>query len=91
MTPPDPQARFLVAIGQAATSLLGRDHPLALAVEDVGNDPTPAKAGAAHDLLATLPGPEHDRVVAEAHRIMREDLAAIWAFLPGAAQSGGLH
>lgn len=84
MTPPDPETRFLAALAQAAAVELGADHPLARATTD-GRD-----ALLAQEQLAALPEATRERLLAAAHRLMREDLAAIWSFLPGAAQSGGM-
>ncbi|GHC19654.1 hypothetical protein GCM10007291_18030 [Gemmobacter nanjingensis] len=84
MTPPDPETRFLAALAQAAAVELGADHPLASGTTD-GRD-----ALLAQEQLAALPDATRERLLAAAHRLMREDLAAIWSFLPGAAQSGGM-
>ncbi|PTX49383.1 hypothetical protein IQ03_02044 [Gemmobacter caeni] len=84
MTPPDPETRFLAALAQAAAVELGADHPLASGTTD-GRD-----ALLAQEQLAALPEATRERLLAAAHRLMREDLAAIWSFLPGAVQSGGM-
>lgn len=77
----DPESRFLAAIARAAAQFLGVDHPLAQAVQ----------GAAVQEQLAALDEGLRVQVLAAAHREMREDLAAIWDFLPGAAASGGVH
>lgn len=86
-----PETGFLSAIGHAATARLGADHPLARAAAEALDSKTPAKSAHVHELLAQLGEADRDALLAEAHRWMREDLAAIWAWLPHAAQSGGMH
>lgn len=86
---PDPETRFLTAIARAAREHLGAEHPLTLVAGDT--EAGPRMAAGVQELLATLEDPVREQILGAAHRIMREDIAAIWDFLPGAAQSGGLH
>ncbi len=74
-----PEARLLAALARAAETLFGAGHPVAVAADG-------AAQRAAFD---AAPAADRDRILAEAHRLMREDLAAIWSFLPGA--SGQVH
>lgn len=92
MQTPSPETRYLVAIGHAAAAELGADHPLACAADEAAKGGAPAKEAArVHELLAALDESMRERLLARAHREMREDIAAIWSFLPGAAQSGGMQ
>lgn len=91
MQPSSPEGRFLAAIGRAATARLGADHPLALAAREALEQQSPARAARVHEVLAGLSEAEREELLSAAHREMREDLAAIWGFLPGAAQSGRMH
>lgn len=84
----DPEARFLAAIAEAAARQLGADHPLAVAAREAA---TPAAGVGVQGLLAELDEASRDRILAAAHKAMREDVQAIWNHLPGAAQSGGMH
>lgn len=79
----DPRLRLNAALARAAADQLGGGHPIVLAAEAGGE----GLQAALDDLSAA----ERDRLLAAAHRLMREDLSAIWSFLPGAAQSGGKH
>ncbi|WP_151719703.1 hypothetical protein [Gemmobacter serpentinus] len=81
MQQPDPETRFLAAIGRAARALLGADHPLVGAMG----------AAAVQEQLAALDEGRRVQILAAAHREMREDLAAIWGFLPGASAAGVVH
>lgn len=80
----DPHARFMDAVAIAATEHLGQDHPLRAAAIKAATDPAPEHGSAVHATLDALPGDSRDVILAQAHRIMREDLAAIWSHLPGA-------
>jgi chaperone required for assembly of F1-ATPase len=84
----DPEARFLAAIAEAAARQLGTDHPLALAAREAA---TSAAGAGVQGLLAELDAASRDRILAAAHKAMREDVQAIWRHLPGAARSGGMH
>lgn len=84
----DPETRFLAALAEAAAAELGADHPLTLAARAPQR---PAQAARVHELLAEQDEALRERILAAAHRTMREDIAAICGLLPGAAQSGGIH
>ncbi|AGT10903.1 hypothetical protein [Paracoccus aminophilus] len=86
-----PELRFLRAVADAATAHLGADHALSLAADAARDGARPEKAAEVHEALAALDDATREAVLALAHRAMREDLAAIWSFLPGAAQAGGRH
>ncbi|VDC32268.1 hypothetical protein [Pseudogemmobacter humi] len=87
----DPATRFLAAVGHAAAAQLGQDHPLAMAAREAAKTGAPGQGARVHELLAGLDDAARDRILAAAHREMREDIAAVWGLLPGAAQSGGMH
>lgn len=89
MTKLDPETRFLAAIGRAAEARLGAGHPLAVAAKK--RDQSPEDTARVHELLAALSEADRDRLLAEAHREMRQDIAAIWDLLPGGARSGTVH
>lgn len=91
MQTPNPETRFLAAISRAAVAEFGAGHPLAVAAKAAAEDGMPADAARAQELLAGLEDDIRERLLAFAHREMREDVAAIWGLLPGAAQSGGMH
>lgn len=76
---PDPDGRFRSALRQTAATLFGADHPVAQATT----------AEALQAAVAALPEAERDRLMSATHRHMREDFAAIRAFLPGG--TGTLH
>lgn len=91
MQPPSPETRFLAAISRAATAEFGADHPLAKSAAAALDSGTFADAARAQELLAALEESVRERLLAFAHREMREDVSAIWNLLPGAARSGGIH
>ena len=79
----DPRVRLNAALARAAADQLGEAHPVALAAEEGGDGLQAALDG--------LSDAERDRLLAAAHRLMREDLGAVWSFLPGPAQSDRKH
>ncbi|WP_157971058.1 hypothetical protein [Pseudogemmobacter bohemicus] len=91
MQTPSPETRFLAAIGRAALAEFGAGHPLALATKAAAEGGSPADAARVQEILAGLEDGVRERLLAFAHREMREDIAAIWGLLPGAAQPGGMH
>lgn len=84
-----PEARFLAALHAACDAVVGPDHPATQACAEAWRDPRPARAANAQDLVTMLEPEARDRVLAETHRRMREDLSAIRALLPGGARPGG--
>lgn len=84
-------ARFLAALAAQAEAALGADHPMARAAAMAAESPGPQQAAALQSALDGLSDPMRDVVMQATHRQLREDLGAIWAQLPGAAQSGGMH
>jgi len=88
---PNPETRFLTALAQAATQELGEAHPLTRAAITAADDPTPEPGLAVRQALDLLPADIRDRLLAQTHKTMREDISAIWSLLPGAAQAGGMH
>lgn len=80
---PDPEARFLAALVRVAGDLFGQNHPVAAAAPDDGS--------AVHAALDAMPEADRDRLLAGVHRLMREDIAAIWSFLPAAGPKGTMH
>ena len=91
MQAPSPETRFLAAISRAAAAEFGADHPLAKAAIAAVDGGRFADAARAQELLAALEESVRERLLAFAHREMREDVAAIWGLLPGAKRSGGMH
>ncbi len=79
----DPRLRLNAALARAAADQWGEAHPVVLAAAEDG-----AGLQAALDELSAA---ERDRLLAAAHRLMREDVSAVWSFLPGPAQSGRKH
>lgn len=78
-----PETRFFAALAAALVARLGDEHACAkLAAAAASGDP--AAVAETQRALAALPEAERDAVLAEAHRRLREDVAAIWDFLPGA-------
>ncbi len=78
-----PETRFFAALAAALVAQLGDEHACAkLAAAAAGGDP--AAVAETQRALAALPEAERDAVLAETHRRLREDVAAIWDFLPGA-------
>lgn len=83
--PVDP---FLAILRDVIIDRLGVEHALAgeagaaLAAPGTGAE---ARFRAALEALAA---PERDAILAEVHRRMREDLAAIWEHLPGRRAGG---
>lgn len=86
-----PETRFLIALAGAAETRLGAAHPLTAAARAAQEGGDPAGAARAHEALAALSEELRDQLLAATHRKMREDIAAIWGLLPGAAQSGGMQ
>lgn len=84
----DSETRFLAAISRAAAAELGHDHPLALAAREAAS-----LGDGVHvqELLVTLNEAARDRILAAAHKEMREDIQAIWSHLPGTAQGDTIH
>lgn len=79
----DPRLRLNAAIARAAAETLGAEHPLVLAAQAGEEDWRAA--------LEALAPEERDRILAAAHRLMREDVAAVWSFLSGPAPSRAKH
>lgn len=69
---PDADTRLADALVRAAAEVLGKDHAICRAEGQV-----------LQAALHQLPQAERDQILSRAHRLMREDIAAIWSFLPG--------
>lgn len=79
-----PETRFFAALAAALAARLGPFDPCTqLAEAAAGGDP--AAVAEIQRALAALPDADRDAVLSETHRRLREDVAAIWDFLPGAA------
>lgn len=78
---PDADKRLADALVRAASEVLGRDHAICRAE---GGD-------ALRAAVQELPDAERDLVLARAHRLMREDIAAVWSFLPGGGALGTMQ
>lgn len=87
----DPHARFMDAVATAATEHLGKDHPLCAAALKAATDPAPEHGVAVQSQLDALSFECRDAILAQAHKIMREDLAAIWSHLPAASPDDTMH
>lgn len=89
--PLDPRLALFRSIVAIFTARGAAEHPLAIAAEAACDSPTPAAQQAFQTALEAMEITERDVLLAEAHRRMREDMAEIWRFLPGAGLGGGLH
>ncbi len=87
----DPHTRFMDAVAAAATEHLGQDHPLRAAALKAAADPAPEHGSAVHAELDALTPESRDTILAQSHRTMREDLAAIWSHLPNASPDDIMH
>ena len=87
----DPHARFMDAVAAAATKHLGQDHPLRATALKAATDPAPEHGSTVHTELDALAPETRDAILAQAHRIMREDLVAIWSHLPNASPDDTMH
>ena len=78
-----PETRFFAALAAALAARPGAAAAAAGLAEAAATG-DPAAILDAQRALAALPAEDRDAVLAETHRRLREDVAAIWDLLPGA-------
>lgn len=78
-----PETRFFAALAAALSARPGAAAEAAGLAEAAATG-DPAAIAEAQRALAALPDADRDAVLAETHRRLREDVAAIWDLLPGA-------
>lgn len=78
-------ARFFAAVRAAAAERLSADHPCTQALERAAGDGDPVLAAAAEDELRRLQPAVMTEIMGAAHKLLREDGAAILEQWPGRA------
>lgn len=78
-----PETRFFAALAAALSARPGAAAGVADLARAAANG-DPAAVAETQRALAALSEADRDAVLAETHRRLREDVAAIWDLLPGA-------